>query len=207
MELEVAGLTGAAHGERSGERINQRNGYRDRTWETRAGTVELRIPKLRKGSYFPGFLEPRRLAENDRCWRILAQDRDRGMADAIRSGHSAGFKGRPVRISRWRHRPRDWPSPSAASACIASLAQSSLQTRSSKIRALPALAQRNNVLPAKLRGQKGRNAREKIRPTSLRCLRRRLGSALRRSAERRGLLAPVGQCSRSSFAGGSPRAP
>jgi len=63
MEREVAGLTGAAHGERSGERINQRNGYRDRTWETRAGTVELRIPKLRKGSYFPGFLEPRRLAE------------------------------------------------------------------------------------------------------------------------------------------------
>jgi transposase-like protein len=63
MEREVAGLTGAAHGERSGERINQRNGYRDRTWETRAGTVELRIPKLRKGSYFPGLLESRRLAE------------------------------------------------------------------------------------------------------------------------------------------------
>src|SRR4051794_1876564 len=63
MELEVAGLTGAAHGERNPERINQRNGYRDRPWETRAGTVELRIPKLRKGSYFPGFLEPRRLAE------------------------------------------------------------------------------------------------------------------------------------------------
>ena len=59
MELEVEGLTGAAHGERSQERINQRNGYRDRPWETRAGTVELRIPKLRKGSYFPGFLEPR----------------------------------------------------------------------------------------------------------------------------------------------------
>ena len=63
MELEVEGLTGAAHGERSPERINQRNGYRDRLWETRAGTVELRIPRLRKGSYFPGFLEPRRLAE------------------------------------------------------------------------------------------------------------------------------------------------
>jgi putative transposase len=63
MALEVEGLTGASHGERSPDRINQRNGYRDRLWETRAGTVELRIPKLRKGSYFPGFLEPRRLAE------------------------------------------------------------------------------------------------------------------------------------------------
>jgi putative transposase len=63
MELEVEGLTGAPHGERSPDRINQRNGYRDRAWETRAGTVELRIPKLRKGSYFPAFLEPRRLAE------------------------------------------------------------------------------------------------------------------------------------------------
>jgi putative transposase len=63
MELEVEGLTGAAYGEKSAERLVQRNGYRDRIWETRAGTVELRIPKLRKGSYFPGFLEPRRLAE------------------------------------------------------------------------------------------------------------------------------------------------
>ena len=63
MALEMEGLTGAGHGERSPERINQRNGYRDRVWETRAGTVELKIPKLRKGSYFPGFLEPRRMAE------------------------------------------------------------------------------------------------------------------------------------------------
>ena len=63
MELEVGTLTGAAYGEKSPERPAQRNGYRDRSWETRAGTVELRIPKLRKGSYFPGFLEPRRMAE------------------------------------------------------------------------------------------------------------------------------------------------
>ena len=63
MELEVENLTGAAHGERSADRITHRNGYRERDWETRAGTVELRIPKLRRSSYFPGFLEPRRMAE------------------------------------------------------------------------------------------------------------------------------------------------
>src|SRR3546814_6014177 len=63
MELESESLCGAGHGERSAERRNHRNGYRDRDWETRAGTVELRIPKLRKGSYFPSFLDPRRMAE------------------------------------------------------------------------------------------------------------------------------------------------
>ena len=63
MELEVGGLTGAGYGEKSAERLVQRNGYRDRVWETRAGSVELRIPKLRRGSCFPGFLEPRRVAE------------------------------------------------------------------------------------------------------------------------------------------------
>jgi transposase-like protein len=63
MELETEPLCGAAHGERSADRLNQRNGYRERDWETRAGTVELRIPKLRRGSYFPAFLEPRRTAE------------------------------------------------------------------------------------------------------------------------------------------------
>ncbi|MBU0791589.1 MAG: IS256 family transposase [Gammaproteobacteria bacterium] len=63
MELEVGALTGAAYGEKSAERLAQRNGYRERDWQTRAGMVELRIPKLRRGSYFPGFLEPRRMAE------------------------------------------------------------------------------------------------------------------------------------------------
>jgi hypothetical protein len=62
MELEAGALTGAPYGEKDPERRAQRNGYRDRIWETRAGAVELRIPKLRTGSYFPGFLEPRRMA-------------------------------------------------------------------------------------------------------------------------------------------------
>lgn len=60
MELEVSAAAGAAYGEKSVDRLAQRNGYRDRDWQTRAGNVELRIPKLRTGSYFPSFLEPRR---------------------------------------------------------------------------------------------------------------------------------------------------
>ncbi len=63
MELEVGARTGAEWGEKSKDRLAQRNGYRERDWETRAGTVELRIPRLRTGSYFPSFLEPRRMAE------------------------------------------------------------------------------------------------------------------------------------------------
>jgi len=63
MDIEVAAVCGAGHGERSPDRENQRNGYRPRRWDTRAGTIGLNIPKLRKGSYFPTFLEPRRTAE------------------------------------------------------------------------------------------------------------------------------------------------
>jgi transposase-like protein len=63
MELEVEARTGAPCGVRSSDRQNKRNGYRERPWETRAGRIDLSIPKLRKGSYFPSFLEPRRTAE------------------------------------------------------------------------------------------------------------------------------------------------
>jgi putative transposase len=63
MEAEVEGRTGAAKGARTPMREVQRNGYRDRDWDTRAGRIALEIPKLRKGSYFPSFLEPRRTAE------------------------------------------------------------------------------------------------------------------------------------------------
>ena len=63
MAVEVEGLCGAKHGERSLARTNQRNGYRERPWDTRAGRIELKVPKLRKGAYFPALLEPRRTAE------------------------------------------------------------------------------------------------------------------------------------------------
>jgi putative transposase len=63
MAVEIDQLTGAAAGARSPDRVNYRNGYRERGWETRVGRIELAIPKLRKGSYFPAFLEPRRTAE------------------------------------------------------------------------------------------------------------------------------------------------
>src|SRR6476659_5000334 len=63
MELEVEARTGARAGARSADRLTHRNGYRERAWETRAGRIDLAIPKLRKGSYLPSFLEPRRTAE------------------------------------------------------------------------------------------------------------------------------------------------
>ena len=63
MEAEVAEQIGAAHGERSETRLTRRNGYRERRWDTRVGTIELEIPKLREGSYFPTLLEPRRRSE------------------------------------------------------------------------------------------------------------------------------------------------
>jgi putative transposase len=63
MNLEVETLTGAPTGVRSADRLTHRNGYRERAWDTRAGRINLAIPKLRKGSYFPAFLEPRRTAE------------------------------------------------------------------------------------------------------------------------------------------------
>src|SRR5216117_360870 len=64
IEAEVSEQIGAAHGERAPERrVTQRNGYRPRGWNTRVGTIELAIPKLRQGSFMPSFLEPRRRAE------------------------------------------------------------------------------------------------------------------------------------------------
>jgi putative transposase len=63
LDLDVESLTGAAYGERSADRTNQRNGYRERPWHTTLGTLPVAIPKLRKGSYFPSFLEARRTSD------------------------------------------------------------------------------------------------------------------------------------------------
>ena len=116
MALEVEGLTGAAHGERSADRITHRNGYRDRSWETRAGTVELKIPKLRKGSYFPGFLEPRRMAE-------------KALAAVIQEAYIQAY--RPARSTIWFRRWGCRASPRARSPGCA--ARSTIRSTASSI--------------------------------------------------------------------------
>src|SRR5579885_3592331 len=64
MSADADAVCGAGYGERSPERVNRRNGYRDRDWDTRVGSIELAVPKLREGSYFPDWLlQPRRRAE------------------------------------------------------------------------------------------------------------------------------------------------
>jgi len=64
MSADADAVCGAGYGERTPERVNRRNGYRERDWDTRVGSIELALPKLRQGSYFPGWLlQPRRRAE------------------------------------------------------------------------------------------------------------------------------------------------
>ena len=86
MEAEVAAQIGAGHGERSTERTTWRNGYRPRRWDTRAGSIELQIPKLRQGSYFPALLDtpgrrPRALA------RLRGHLQEPGLEDLRRARH------------------------------------------------------------------------------------------------------------------------
>lgn len=117
MELEVGAMAGAGYGEKDPARRVQRNGYPDRDWETRAGTVDLRIPKLRKGSYFSGFLEPRRMAEKA-LTAVIQQAYVQGIstrsvdelvkAMACRAFRSARFRGSARRTTtRSKHFSRD----------------------------------------------------------------------------------------------------
>ena len=103
MSAEADALCGAAWGERSEERTNRRNGYRERTFDTRAGTIELAIPKLRAGSYFPDWLlEPRRRAER----ALVAGVNRRGLMEA----RWVGFL-RPLPAETGERR---WPRPRRA---------------------------------------------------------------------------------------------
>ena len=91
MEADVNGLIpGAGRHERSGERTTWRNGYRDRSLDTRLGTLNLRVPKLRQGSYFPGFLEARKTSEQAPVAVIQEVDQRRLDPPCRRSGAGHG---------------------------------------------------------------------------------------------------------------------
>ena len=122
METDVEGVIGAGRHERSGERTTYRNGYRDRTLDTRLGSLQLRIPKLRQGSYFPPFLEPRKTSEKALVaviqeglgrWRVDPARRRPGAGDGpVRDqqdhrqqalqGHRRSRERLPRPSARWR---------------------------------------------------------------------------------------------------------
>jgi putative transposase len=91
MSAQADAMCGAPYGERSTERTNRRNGYRAREFDTRVGTMELLVPKLRSGSYFPDWLvEPRRRAERARLFAVTKQRVDQlGCQDAHLPLHKA----------------------------------------------------------------------------------------------------------------------
>ena len=98
MDAEVEAVTGAAKHARTPMRETRRNGYRDRDWETRAGRIELAIPRLRKGSCFPSFLEPRRTAEKalvaviqEACVQGIST---RSVDDLVKAMGGGGMSGR-----------------------------------------------------------------------------------------------------------------
>ena len=99
MDMDTEGLCAAAYGERSPDRANSRNGYRERLWETRAGSVDLKIPKLRKGSYFPGFLEPRRTAEKALA-AVIQEAYIHGVSTPMACAKCSAWRSGPRRRSR-----------------------------------------------------------------------------------------------------------
>lgn len=124
MESDVTQRINAERHERSDEREIYRNGYRDRQYNTRPGTLDLRIPKLREGSYFPSFLEARRLSEKalnaviQEAWingvstrKVDALIQSTGMTGISRSQVSSICRGIDERVQAFLHRPLEgeWP--------------------------------------------------------------------------------------------------
>ncbi len=124
MESDVEGMIGAGRHERTGDRQTYRNGYRDRTLDTRLGSPQLRIPKLRQGSYFPPFLEPRKTSEKARVAMIheawVGSVSTRRVDDLVQAMGLAGISKRTVsklckdiddRVNAFLERPLvgDWP--------------------------------------------------------------------------------------------------
>lgn len=112
MGAEADAVCGAPFGERSSERTNTRNGYRRREWDTRAGSIELAIPKLRQGSYFPDWLLERR--RHPGCGNRVAR-KTQSARRCVRSApppcppHRAGTRGRPSMQTRGRRREERRP--------------------------------------------------------------------------------------------------
>ena len=124
MESDVDGLIGAGRHERSGERTTWRNGYRERALDTRLGTLNLRVPKLRQGSYFPGFLEARKTSEQalvaviQEAWiggvstrRVDELVQAMGLSGISKSTVSKLCKDIDERVGEFLNRPLtgDWP--------------------------------------------------------------------------------------------------
>lgn len=120
MDAEVSAQIGADHGQRTPDRLTHRNGYRPREWDTRVGTIELAIPRLRQGSYLPSWLEPRRRAERALC-AVVAQCYVEGVStrrvdDIARQMGIDGISKSQVsricaeldsQVTAWRNRPLD----------------------------------------------------------------------------------------------------
>ena len=120
MDAEVDVLCNAGYGERTGDRVNSRNGHRERRWDTRAGTINLEIPKLRKGSYLPTLLEPRRRAEQALvsviCQAYVEGVSTRRVDDLVKSMGIDGMsksqvselaKSLDTKVAEFRNRPLD----------------------------------------------------------------------------------------------------
>ena len=102
MEADVEGLIGAGKHERSNDRATWRNGYRERALDTRLGTLNLKVPKLRQGSYFPGFLEPRKTSEKALVAVIQGEPLERHWSERQWRAGSAGCP--HAASTSWRRR-------------------------------------------------------------------------------------------------------